>query len=97
MKICRNGVEIELTNIELMDAAHEYQKICDVADIMSIVDYHVDEHEFEEAYGITVEQLKEIAPACAVRYRHYMDDDGRWFDNASWAISEIVSERGLSA
>lgn len=94
MKITRevNGIpmEFELTRRELMDAAEEYRRLCDIEDIMAIVDYHVDDAEFEKEYGITVEKLEEIAPECARRYRQYMDDDGRWFDNASDAIRDII-------
>lgn len=94
MKIRRevNGrlMEFELTSHELADAYEEYRRNSDIADIMCVADYHVDDAEFEEEYGITVEKLEEIAPECARRYRHYMDDDGRWFDNAVEAIRDII-------
>ena len=99
MKIRRevNGrlVEFELTGHELADAYEEYQRNSDIADIMSVADFHTDDAEFEEEYGITVEKLEEIAPECARRYRHYMDDDGRWFDNAVDAIRDVIIQKNM--
>ena len=96
MKIYRNGVEIELTKMELMDAAKEYQHLCDVEDIKTMADFHTNEEEFTEAYGINFAVLDEIAERCAVRYRHYMDEYSNWFDNANDAIRDVVIELGLS-
>ena len=97
MKIYRNGVEIELTNEEVRDAYLEYQHFLDREDVLSIADYHENDAEFEEAYGITPDKLEEIADECAVRYRRYQDEINNWFDNAIDAIREVVIERGLSA
>lgn len=96
MKIYRNGVEIELTNRELRDAANEYQHLCDVEDIKAVADFHTNEEEFMEAYGINFAVLDEIAERCAVRYRRYMDESDNWFDNAIDAIRDVVIELGLS-
>ena len=96
MKIYRSGVEIELTNEEVRDAYLEYQHFLDREDVLSIADYHVDDADFKEAYGITPEKLEEIADECAVRYRRYEEENNNWFDNAIDAIREIVSERRLA-
>lgn len=96
MKIYRNGAEIELTKRELMDAAKEYQHLCDVEDIKSIADFHTNEEEFMEAYGINFAVLDEIADRCAVRYRRYEEENNNWFDNANDAIRDVVIELGLS-
>ena len=97
MKIYRDWgtcrIEIDLTPGELRNAFDEYQRICDVEDIMSMVDFHVNDAEFKEAYGITPEELEEIAPECAARYRKYQDENNNWFDNANDAIRDIVIER----
>ena len=99
MKIYRDWgacrIEIDLTPGELRDAFEEYQRHCDVEDIMTMVDFHENDAEFEEAYGIPVEKLEEIAPECAVRYRRYQEENNNWFDNANDAIRDIVIERGL--
>lgn len=89
-------IEIELTNDELREAYREYQHILDREDVLSIVDYHADDAEFKEAYGITPEKLEEIADKCAVRYRRYEDENNCWFDNAIDAIREVVIELGLA-
>ena len=96
MKIYRNNTWIELTSRELMDAAKEYQHRCDVEDIKTMADFHTNEEEFMEAYGINFAVLDEIADRCAVRYRRYMDEGGNWFDNANDAIRDVVIELGLS-
>lgn len=96
MKICRNGVEIELSNEEVRNAYLEYQHFLDREDVLSIADYHENGSAFKEAYGITPEKLEEIADKCAVRYRHYQDENSYWFDNAIDAIRDIVIEGGLS-
>ena len=96
MKIYRNGVEIKLTERELIDAAKEYQHLCDVEDIKAVADCHLNEEEFMEAYGINFAVLDEIAERCAVRYRRYMDESDNWFDNATDAIRDVVIELGLS-
>ena len=99
MKIYRDWgtcrIEIDLTPGELRDAYEEHQRRCDVEDIMMMVDFHVNDAEFKEAYGITPEELEEIAPECAARYRKYQDENSNWFDNANDAIRDIVIERGL--
>lgn len=96
MKIYRNGVEIKLTNRELMDAAKEYQHLCDVDDIKTMADFHTNEEEFMEAYGINFAVLDEIAERCAIRYRRYMEENNSWVDNANDAIRDVVIELGLS-
>lgn len=96
MKIYRNGAEIELTKRELMDAAKEYQHLCDVEDIKTMADFHTNEEEFMEAYGINFAVLDEIADRCAVRYRRYEEENNNWFDNANDAIRDVVIELGLS-
>lgn len=96
MKIYRNGAEIELTNRELMDAAKEYQHRCDVEDIKTMADFHANEEEFMESYGINFAVLDEIADRCAVRYRRYEEENNNWFDNANDAIRDVVIELGLS-
>lgn len=98
MKIYRDWgtcrIEIDLTPGELRDAFEEYQRRCDVEDIMTMADFH-DDLSFMDAYGIPVKKLEEIAPECAVRYRRYQDENNNWFDNANDAIRDIVIERGL--
>jgi len=96
MKIYRSGAEIELTKRELMDAAKEYQHLCDVEDIKTMADFHTNEVEFMEAYGINFAVLDEIAERCAVRYRRYEEENNNWFDNANDAIRDVVIELGLS-
>ena len=96
MEIYRNNTWIELTSPELMAAAKEYQHLCDVEDIKSMADYHTNEDEFMEAYGINFAVLDEIADRCAVRYRRYEDENNNWFDNANDAIRDVVIELGLA-
>ena len=95
MKIRRevNGrlMEFELTGHELADAYEEVRQNTAIADIMCVADFHTDDAEFEEEYGITVEKLEEIAPECARRYLRYMERvEECWFDNAVDAIRDII-------
>lgn len=96
MKIYRNGVEIELTKRELMDAAKEYEHICDVDDIICVKDWCENEDEFTQTFGINFAVLDEIKDECAYRYRKYMNDSEEWFYASRDAIKDIVTERGLA-
>lgn len=96
MKIYRNGAEIELTKRELMDAAKEYEHICDVDDIICVKDWCENEDEFMQTFGINFAVLDEIKDECAYRYRKYMNESEEWFEASRDAIKDIVSERGIA-
>ena len=96
MKICRNGVGIELTYMELMDAANEYMRKDDVESIMAVVDYYDSEDDFMDEFGINPAVLEDIADECAERYRDMMNEEDVWFDNAEQAIRAVVKRRGLA-
>ena len=96
MKIYRNGVEIELTRRELMEAGHEYQHLCDIEDVLSMRDYYQSEKEFRQDYGIGFDVLENIAESVAYLFRKYRDNDETWWDDVQYAINEKVSERGLA-
>ena len=96
MKIHRNGAEIELTNRELMDAAREYEHICDVDDIICVKDWCENEDEFMQIFGINFAVLDEIKDECAYRYRKYMNDSEEGFEASRDAIKDIVTERGIA-
>lgn len=97
MKIYRDGAAIELTHMELMDAANEYRKSLDIEDIRCMADFCETDAEFIESYGISKTTLENIIGECAERYRRYREkhSDYWFYSDAEDAIRDIVIERGL--
>lgn len=96
MKIYRNGVEIELTEKELYESGQEYDRLCDVMDIMAVMDWEDNEEAFRREYGIGYADLEKIKEECAERYREYVNDSHVWFDCCQDAIVAVVTERRLA-
>jgi len=87
MKIYRNNGEIELTNEELMAAHEEYQHICDIEDVRTVME----EEDLAEEYGIAPEDMERITESAAEFYRGYLELND-WFEDARNGIDDAIRE-----
>ena len=88
MKLCRNGMLIELTSAELREAHEEYEHICDIDDVNLVL-----EEDFEEIALLSI--AENVIEKMAKRKRKYQDDGMLWREAAKLAIRDVLDEEKM--
>ena len=92
MTIIRDGVEYTLTTLEMAQAYSEWQRVCDIADVKSVIFDSYDAEDFFETFGVTQEQAGQYAEQIAHRKREYQDEGGDWIECARAAIEYYIDD-----
>lgn len=88
MKITRDGKEYELTRTELEAAYRECDRNYMEEDIRSVIE----DEDFEEEYGITETEARELIPKIKVRYEKNLNNSDSWYYHLGSAILTVIKD-----
>lgn len=96
MTIERDGIFYELTNVELIRAYREYQRMLDGEDIDIILDEYRDydggREEFEETYNFPVEDAENNREWLVSEKRDLQDNGLTWREAVDGALENLYTE-----